>query len=73
MASTVSLSLPHLTFSLFPPQQAEVKPDVNSVDSKSLQGSFGWEKVGDIVLPVIFREEEKLVPVRIVESKVSCH
>ena len=50
--------------------QPEQKIDVNSVDSKSLQGIFGWEKVVDTVLPVIFRENERLVPVRIVESKV---
>lgn len=50
--------------------QPEQKVDLNAVDSKSLQGIFGWEKVNDTVLPVIFRENERLVPVRIVESKV---
>jgi hypothetical protein len=42
----------------------------NCVDSASIKGIFGWESVNDIPLPVILREEERLVAVRIVESKV---
>ncbi|XP_015791234.1 probable serine/threonine-protein kinase MARK-A [Tetranychus urticae] len=42
----------------------------NCIDAKSIKGIFGWSTVNDIPLPVILREDQKLVPVRVVESKV---
>lgn len=42
----------------------------NAIDEKSIKGIFGWDTVNDIPLPIIFRDDEKLVAVRIVESKV---
>ncbi|CAG2115792.1 unnamed protein product, partial [Medioppia subpectinata] len=42
----------------------------STVDSSSVDGVFGWQTVNDIPLPVILREDERLVAVRIVESKV---
>lgn len=50
---------------------AEVKVEAPQIDSSSSKGLFGWETVKDAALPVIFREDERLVPVRIVETKVS--
>ncbi|RWS15741.1 hypothetical protein B4U79_14037 [Dinothrombium tinctorium] len=44
--------------------------DANAIDISSIKGIFGWDQVNDIPLPVILREDERLVPVRIVETKV---
>ncbi|RWS25861.1 uncharacterized protein B4U80_00602 [Leptotrombidium deliense] len=44
--------------------------DANAIDISSVKGIFGWEQVNDVPLPVILREDERLVPVRIVETKV---
>lgn len=41
------------------------------IDESSINCLFGWETVKDSILPIIFRENERLVPVRIVELKVS--
>ena len=42
-----------------------------AIDLNSSKGKFGWSSCHETALPIIFRKEEKLVPVRIVESKVS--
>jgi len=50
-----------------------VKPVVkqeHSIDSKSISGGFGWESISGICVPIIFRETERLVAVRIVENKI---
>jgi len=62
-----------------PPPPPDVKPQIiphvqvkteKTIDSQSIAGSFGWESIGDIPVPIIFRENERLVPVRVVENKI---
>lgn len=52
--------------------QPKVKTEDKTVDSQSGDGIFGWESIRGTVVPVIYRGTEGLVPVKIVESKVSC-
>lgn len=48
-----------------------VKTETRAIDSQSEEGIFGWASVNGVFVPVIYRGTEGLVPVRIVESKVS--
>ena len=43
-----------------------------ALDEASVKGKFGWSSCkGGVQFPIILRRDDKLVPVRIVESKVS--
>lgn len=42
-----------------------------ALDEPSLKGKFGWSSCNGVQFPIILRRDDKLVPVRIVESKVS--
>lgn len=45
--------------------------DFGPLDELSVKGKFGWASCKGVQLPIILRRDDKLVPVRIVESKVS--
>lgn len=50
-------------------QDVKVKQE-KTIDSQSIAGSYGWESIDGIAVPVLFRETEKLVAVRVVENKI---
>lgn len=45
--------------------------DFETLDEHSVKGKFGWSSCKGVQFPIILRRDDKLVPVRIVESKVS--
>lgn len=45
--------------------------DFGPLDELSVKGKFGWASCKGVQFPIILRRDDKLVPVRIVESKVS--
>ena len=45
--------------------------DFEALDELSAKGKFGWSTCQGVQFPIILRRDDKLVPVRIVESKVS--
>lgn len=54
---------------------SDIKPVIQvkqekKIDDQSISGSFGWESINGTAVPVLFRESERLVPVRVVESKI---
>ena len=51
--------------------QPKVKTEERTVDPQNGDGIFGWESIRGTVVPVIYRGTDGLVPVKIVESKVS--
>jgi hypothetical protein len=73
-SSTIQFNRPHPPAPTAPVSKPEpevtIKTEANLIDSSSINGVFGWEIVNDISLPIIFREDERLVPVRLVEAKI---